>query len=719
MSQDGAAARFFASASRGTEEVLAGELRELGLAPVAAGRGGVSFGTGLEEAYRACLWSRVASRVLLPLARFEAEDAASLYEGVHAIPWCDHLAPTSRFAVKAAGAPAAAGPSHFIALKTKDALVDRIREEKGSRPSVDKARPDLRVHVHTHGSAVTVSLDLAGRGLHRRGSGRRAVAAPLRENLAAALLRLAGWPSRAESAPLLDPLCGSGTLLLEAAAMALDVAPGLARGSFGAPGWLGHDGKLWSRLLSEARERASSARGRRPRLAGRDASRGAVAAGRQVISRAGFSEHVRIEPGELRDAAPPWEEAGLVITNPPYGERLGEEGELGPLYELLGDVLRRRFPGWTAWVLSGNRALEKRIGLRPASRTTVFNGPIACRFLEIPIHSEKVAGGEGPGWRRPGPEAVGFARQLRKRAKERARWARREGVSCYRLYDADNPVFNLAVDWYDGAVRVEEYARPRRVDAAAADRRLRDAMRVAAEVLAVPADQVVLRVRRRVGPHGQHGRFDDRRSFREVEEGGLRFRVNLGDYLDTGLFLDDRLLRRRIRESATGADFLNLFAYTCAASVAAAAGGALTTTSVDLSRTYLDWGKANFTLNGLAGGGHRFLRADVIRFLRDRRDRRRYGLVFVAPPTRSRSKGMSGDFEVQRDHVSLLNDAGSRLAPGGEILFATNLRDFRLEESGLRGLVAEEITEAITPLDFAERPRQRAWSLRAAGASGR
>jgi 23S rRNA (guanine2445-N2)-methyltransferase / 23S rRNA (guanine2069-N7)-methyltransferase len=712
MSQDGAAPHFFASASRGTEEVLAEELRELGLRRVAAGRGGVSFGEGLDEAYRACLWSRVASRVLLPLARFEAGDAASLYEGVHAIPWCDHLAPSSRFAVKAAGAPAAAGPSHFVALKTKDALVDRIREEKGSRPSVDKARPDLRVHVHTRGSAVTVSLDLAGRGLHRRGTGRRGVAAPLRENLAAALLRLAGWPSRAETAPLLDPLCGSGTLLLEAAAMALEVAPGLARGSFGAPGWLGHDEKLWSRLLSEARERAAAARGRRPRLAGRDASRGAVAAGRQVIARAGFSEHIRLEAGELREATPPWEEAGLVITNPPYGERLGEEGELGPLYELLGDVLRRRFPGWTAWVLSGNRALEKRIGLRPASRTAVYNGPIACRFLEIPIHAAEPSGGAGPGWRKPSAEAVGFARQLGKRARERARWARREGVSCYRIYDADNPVFNLSVDWYDGAVRVEEYARPRRVDAAAADRRLRDALRVVAEVLEIPPERVVLRVRRRTGPHEQHGRFGDRRRFREVEESGLRFRVNLDDYLDTGLFLDDRLLRRRIRESALGLDFLNLFAYTCAASVAAAAGGALSTTSIDLSRTYLEWGKANFALNGLEGGSHRFLRADALRFLRGRRERRRYGLVFAAPPTRSRSKGMSGDFEVQRDHASLLSAVAPLVAPGGEILFATNLRGFEMNREKLGGLSAEEITEEITPIDFAERPRLRAWSVR-------
>jgi 23S rRNA (guanine2445-N2)-methyltransferase / 23S rRNA (guanine2069-N7)-methyltransferase len=692
--------------------LLAEELAGLGVAPVVAGRGGVRFGTRLEHVYLACLWSRVASRVLLPLEVFEARDPDQLYAGVHAIRWTDHLGPERTMAVTVAGAVSPIGPSHFIALKSKDAVVDRIRAEEGARPDVDKRRPDLRIHVHVRGPRVTVSLDLAGRGLHHRGLERRGATAPLRENLAAALLRLSGWPARAWTTPLLDPMCGSGTLLLEAAGMALELAPGLGRGGFGAAGWRAHDARLWDRLCDEARQRRERGSRKRLRIAGLDASPTAIRAARDLARRAGLQRHLRLDPGELRDAAPPWSDPGLLITNPPYGERIGEAGELGPLYELLGDVLKQRFPGWTAWVLGGNRALEKRIGLRPASRRELFNGPLACRFLEIPISERPVAGMGGPGWRKPGEESRGFARRLRANAERLRRWAEQQQTDCYRLYDSDVPTFNLSVDRYGSAVRVEEYERPRQVDAALAERRLRDALAVIPDVLGMDPADVVLRVRRRLDGSRQHERYGDRGSFREVRESGLRFRVNLTDYMDTGLFLDDRLLRRRIRKAVDGADFLNLFAYTCAASVAAAEGGARSTTSVDLSRTYLDWGRANLELNGFAGSRHRLERADVLRWLSRAPRDRRFGLIFVAPPTRSRSKAMEEDFEVQRDHGRLLRLVARLLAPRGEILFATNLRGFELQSRELSGLTAREITEEVTPRDFARRPRLRAWSIR-------
>lgn len=707
--------RFFATASRGTEEVLAGELRELGIPAVEERRGGVAFGESLEDAYRACLWSRVASRVLLPLARFEADSAAALYEAVHAIEWTAHAGPDKTIAVDVAGGDSPAGPPHYIALKTKDAVVDRVREAEGARPDVDTANPDLRINVHLAGRSVTVSLDLAGQSLHHRGIDREGAAAPLKENLAGALLRIAGWHARCAAEPLFDPLCGSGTILVEAAWMALDRAPGLERGRIGAEGWRGHDRALWERLRAEARERRDAARDRPVRIAGSDASRTAVKTARDNLKRAGAGAHVRVELRELRDVEAPWPGAGLVVTNPPYGARLGEAGELGPLYELLGDVLKRRLPGWTAWILSGNPALTKRIGLKPASRRILHNGPIECRFLEIPIAEAPVTGAQGPGWRRPTDEALAFARRLAKNRRLLEPWAKELGLTCYRLYDTDMPEFNLSVDWYDGAVRVEEYSAPRKVPAETAERRLRDAMLVVPEALGVAPADVVLRVRSRRAAGEQHEKRDDRRNFREVREGGLLFLVNLTDYLDTGLFLDDRLLRERIRARARGRDVLNLFAYTCAASVAAAAGEARSTTSVDLSNAYLAWGRRNFALNGLDAPRHRFLREDAVRWLERGGDGRRYGLIFAAPPTYSTSKGMEGDFDVQRDHVALLSRCAGLLAPDGELLFATNLKDFALDEERLRDLDAQEITGEITPRDFERRPRIRAWTLRPRG----
>jgi 23S rRNA (guanine2445-N2)-methyltransferase / 23S rRNA (guanine2069-N7)-methyltransferase len=704
--------RFFATASRGTEPVLSDELRELGISSVEERRGGVAFGERIEDAYRACLWSRIASRVLFPLATFEVDGAAALYEGVHAIDWTEHVGPEKTMAVEVAGGDSPAGPPHFVALKTKDAVVDRVREAEGARPDVDTARPDLRIHVHLRGASVTVSLDLAGKSLHHRGIDRAGAAAPLKENLAAALLRIAGWPGGSADRPLFDPLCGSGTILVEAAWMALDVAPGLERERIGAEGWRGHEVGLWSGLRAEARDRRAAGRERSVRIAGSDASTTAILTARANLMRAGIERQVRVDPRDLCDVEAPWPDGGIVITNPPYGARLGEVGELGPLYETLGDVLRRRFPGWTAWVLSGNPALAKRIGLKPASRHILHNGPIECRLLEIPIDPVPVASGQGPGWRRPSQEAGGFAARLLKNRRKIEPWARREGLTCYRLYDTDMPEYNLAVDWYDGAVRVEEYEAPSKVAPGVAERRLRDALLVIPEALGVEPSAIVLRVRARRAPGEQHERRDDRRNFRTVHEGDLRFLVNLTDYLDTGLFLDDRLLRRRIRERAKDGHFLNLFAYTCAASVAAAAGGARSTTSIDLSNVYLAWGRRNLDLNGLARPQHRFLRADALRWLRDGEDRRLYDLIFVAPPTYSTSKGMSGDFDVQRDQAALLARCTQRLAPGGEMLFSTNLRGFVLDAGSLGSLHPEEITEAITPQDFAPRPRLHAWIFR-------
>jgi 23S rRNA (guanine2445-N2)-methyltransferase / 23S rRNA (guanine2069-N7)-methyltransferase len=704
---------FFAIASRGTEPVLAEELRELGIPAVEARRGGVAFGEALEHAYAACLWSRIASRILLPLARFEVDGAPALYDGVHAIDWTEHVGPEKTLAVDVAGGDSPAGPPHFVALKTKDAIVDRVRSAEGARPSVDTERPDLRVNVHLSGSAATVSLDLSGRGFHQRGIDRAGASAPLKENLAAAILRIAGWPSRCLERPLFDPMCGTGTILLEAAWVALDVAPGLRRDRIGAEGWRGHQPAVWDRLRSEARQRLQAAKERTIRIAGSDVSPRTVESARRNLKTGGIERYARVEVRTLREAEPPWPDGGFVVMNPPYGARLGEAGELGPLYELLGDVLKRRFPGWVAWVLSGNPALVKRIGLKASSRHVLHNGPIECRLLEIPVAQAPAVDGRGPGWRRPSPEAAAFAKRLVKNKKELDVMARAEGLSCYRIYDSDIPEYNVAVDWYDGAVRVEEYAPPRKVDPAAAERHIRDALLVVPEALGIDPADVVLRVRQKRAPGEQHERRGDAQVFREVREGDLRFLVNLTDYLDTGLYLDDRLLRRRIQGGAEGRDVLNLFAYTCAASVAAAAGGARSTTSVDLSNVYLAWGRRNFDLNGFRGPGHRFVRADVLRWLDRGGDGRRYGLVLLAPPTYSTSKGMVGDFDVQRDQRALLRRAIGRLAPGGELLFATNRRDFVLDVDAGSGFGVEEITAAITPPDFARRPRLRAWAIRA------
>jgi 23S rRNA (guanine2445-N2)-methyltransferase / 23S rRNA (guanine2069-N7)-methyltransferase len=306
----------------------------------------------------------------------------------------------------------------------------------------------------------------------------------------------------------------------------------------------------------------------------------------------------------------------------------------------------------------------------------------------------------------PPPGAAMFANRLRKNLRHLGKWTRREEITCYRLYDADLPEYALAVDLYEGWAHVQEYAAPATIDPEKAAARLRDALAVIPAVLSVPEDRVILKVRRRQKGPAQYERQATTGQFREIREGGLRFLVNLTDYLDTGLFLDHRPTRALIRSAIAGGRFLNLFAYTGTASVYAAAGGAASTTTVDMSPVYLDWARRNMALNGFGEGQtHRFVRADCLAWLGTPHPER-YRVIFLDPPTFSNSKRMSeATFEVQRDHVSLIQAAAKLLARDGMLFFSNNFRQFKMQRAGLPGLILEDITHATIPSDFQRNPR--------------
>lgn len=398
--------RFFATTAKGLEALLAAELTELGAEEIAVASAGASFSGALEVAYRACLWSRVASRVLLPLASFQAETPEQLYEGVRSIPWADHIDARGTLAVDGSLSQSALSHSHYAALKTKDAIVDQFRARFGMRPSVDVHEPQVRVNLYVRREEATVSIDLSGASLHQRAYRRRGLTAPLKENLAAAILLLADWPRLAsEGAPFLDPMCGSGTLPIEAAMIAARIAPGRRR-RFGFERWRGHDAPMWRRLLAEADESEIRDATRWPVIHGSDRDPSAVRNAAANADRAGLGGHVHLERCALADRHPPRPgKPGLLVANPPYGERLGEVASLASLYGEIGDVLRRRFPGWSAYVLAGNRELAKHIGLRSAHRIQVYNGALECRLLHFPISATPVTGPGGPGWRRRQPPA--------------------------------------------------------------------------------------------------------------------------------------------------------------------------------------------------------------------------------------------------------------------------------------------------------------------------
>jgi len=732
--------RFLASVPRGLADLLAKELATFGASDVRERTTGVAFTGTLETAYRACLESRLANRLFLEIAHFETATADGFYCAARDCGWSQHLGPGATLACDFSGKHPTITHSHFGALKLKDAIVDSLRDATGTRPDIVLDRPSVRVHAHAHGTSITLSIDLSGESLHRRGYRGAAGEAPLKENVAAGVLMRARWPDLAVAgAQFLDPMCGSGTLVIEAALIAARCAPGLRREYFGFIGWRGHDAALWLRVRAAANARCLAGAQPTTVIRGQDRDPVAVRDARANAQRAGIASWVQFEVRPLANAAPavaPAAESdgadaesgpntpGLLCTNPPYGVRMEDLDAARAIHRELGEVLRERFQGWQAAVLTGAPQLGMELGIRAARTHTLWNGAIECRLLRMTVEAASL--------RRPGtlaredapplrdtPGARMFANRLAKNLKRLKSWVAKSGVSCYRLYDADMPEYAFAIDVYrtvepeDTWLYVQEYAAPAEIEAAAVRRRRGEALAALPAATGVPSERIKLRTRRRTSRGEQYDKLDNRSDSHVVLEGGLQFIVNFDDYLDTGLFLDHRITRARLREAAAGKRFLNLFAYTGTATVYAAAGGAAATTSVDMSRTYLDWAQRNLARNiGISPPGagtrpqHEFVQADCVEWLRDAaRDSARYGLIFLDPPTFSNSKRMQGVLDVERDHPALIDACMRLLEPGGLLVFSTNAQRFRLEPALPERYAIRDVSAATLPPDFERNPR--------------
>lgn len=700
---------YFVTCPKGMEQLLADELTSLGSEQVKMTVAGVSCQGDKALGYRICLWSRLASRVLLRLVETPVTTADSMYDAVQSIDWLERLRPSGTFSVDFNGRSDEIRNTHFGALKVKDAIVDQIRAATGQRPEIDKQQPELRVNVHLSRGSVSVSLDLSGESLHRRGYRAKTGEAPMKENLAAAVLVRAGWP-QSDMTELFDPMCGSATLLTEAALMSLDIAPGLYRQRFGFMRWPDFDRQLWQALQDEAQQRADQGRAaNQVRLYGSDQDAQVIAAARENVRRAKLDGVIELQVGELSQVkCPQGVEKGLLVTNPPYGERLGETDQLMFLYQQLGQVLRAQFTGWRAAVLTADPMLCKVMGLKSHKDYQLFNGALESRLFLFEVYAA-----------RPESEATDLAQvqqpalsetaqmlanRLQKNLKNMRRWLKQEGIECYRLYDADIPEYAVAVDIYADQVLIQEYQAPASIDQVKAFNRLSEAIAVVALVLEKKPQQVILKQRKRQQGTEQYQRHNETGHFFEVMEHGCHLRVNLHDYLDTGLFLDHRPVRRRIQSLAAGKDFLNLFCYTATATVHAAVGGALTTTSVDMSTTYLEWARANLDLNAQAHTQHQLVREDCMKWLK-RQPGPAYDLIFMDPPTFSNSKRMDGVLDVQRDHVELIEGAMRLLRPQGLLIFSNNYRRFKMDYDALSQYQIQDISALTLDPDFKRNPR--------------
>ncbi|MFW6342227.1 MAG: bifunctional 23S rRNA (guanine(2069)-N(7))-methyltransferase RlmK/23S rRNA (guanine(2445)-N(2))-methyltransferase RlmL, partial [Halothiobacillaceae bacterium] len=465
-------------------------------------------------------------------------------------------------------------------------------------------------------------------------------------------------------------------------------------------------------------------------LVGLDVSPAAIESARENAVRAGVAQRIAFE---VRDARAPGRpevlagaQAGLLVTNLPYGRRIGEQAGLAELYAALGSRWVSDYAGWQAALLGPRDPVMRSLGLRSQKRFDFDNGGIEVELWRLALGPDAVPRDQGPAalaarlieqaaGRPAEPAAEGFANRLRKNLRHRLRWAQREGVCCFRVYDADLPEYNLAIDRYQDTagtvwVNVQEYAAPGEIDPKVARTRLVDAMGILPQVLQVEPARVFLRIRQRQKGSAQYRPLDQKRHFVRVREGSALLRVNFTDYLDTGLFLDHRQVRDRIAAVSVGKRLLNLFCYTATASVRAACDGAKSTHSVDLSATYLDWAAENFRENGIEPGtAHRLERADCREWLAEagRRHAGHFDVIFLDPPSFSSSKRMAGVLDIQRDHVELIEAAMALLAPGGVLLFSTNLRRFRLSESLTLRYHCVDISLSTLPEDFSRNQRIR------------
>ncbi|HAM14434.1 MAG TPA: bifunctional 23S rRNA (guanine(2069)-N(7))-methyltransferase RlmK/23S rRNA (guanine(2445)-N(2))-methyltransferase RlmL, partial [Eggerthellaceae bacterium] len=692
---------FFASCLGGLERALADELKSLGVERVRPLGGGVAFFCDATTAMRACLWSRLASRILLVVGRTSAKSGDALYAGALDIAWEDVLADGATMAVRAHGTNDGLRNTRFTALKTKDAVADHMRAKGGKRPAVDTAAPRASIEVRIREDRATLSLDFSGEALNHRPylSPDEKDDAGLACSLAAGALALADWPDMARNgAAFIDPACRDGILLVEAALAACDCAPNLRRNKWGFEGWAHFDRTAWNELLAEANERFETGLKRlggsaalemtmserpdqnRVLFVGASTSSPAIARARKHARQAGMRPVVSVELADAADMrsfiaqhkAVSHAHAAMVASNLEATSRAGaaahilaDEAAFAAACTVMGTRPTARFAALDA------QNLEARFGTAPTARHAIGRGraqasveifdqpPAGTTRIEIPDS----AGGS--------PHAVDvleqaseqFAARLRKVFKERRKWAAREGISCYRIYDSDLPDYAVAIDWYTGAgtahgnsyLHIAEYAPPSSVDADKARRRFQDVLAIAPVVCGIRPDHVFSKTRVRDKGGAQYRNAGTRPYVTTIQEAGHLFEVDLASHLDTGLFLDHRLTRALIGDKAHGTRFLNLFAYTGTASVYAAAGKAASTTTVDLSQKYLDWARRNMAANGFEAGAHSFVKADVMRWITEaRRTGERFDLVFVDPPTFSNSKAMGKrTWDVQRDHVEL------------------------------------------------------------------
>ena len=705
--------QFLALTSPGIEILLAEEVKNLGADNVTQKPEGVYFQASLALGYKISLWTRLATRVMLKLGEGEAKDKDQLFKTASSINWPSVFSATTTFAVDFVGYSEEIRNSQFGGLTIKDAIVDQFREQNLPRPDVDKKSPQISFQARLLRDSVSIFLDFSGRGLFQRGYRQHSGAAPLKENLAAALVLRSGWLADT-SKPLVDPMCGSGTILIEAVAMAAKQAPAIGRTSWGFDEWLMHDTDLWEEALANAIElSAEGLSAVNVKVFGIDIDGRVLKTAQQNARNAGLQQFIEFSCKNTNHMNNTFGGPGTIVFNPPYGERIGELPELVENFVLFGQKLKAQFVNWQLAILTANIDLLAMLKLSSNKRYKFKNGPLDCQLALYNIDEKQKHKDSLNPQSSFAEQDSAFANRLKKNRKNLKGWLKSNRIEAYRLYDGDIPEFNVAIDVYGEYLVIQEYAAPKTIEEQKAKQRLQEVIYWAPKVLDIPTDKVILKTRAKQKGSNQYQRIDKSKQSLTINEHGAHFKINLWDYLDTGLFLDHRKTRQIVAKKSQGKTLLNLFAYTGSISVQAAVHGASAITTVDMSNTYLNWAQDNFLLNKLSGHKYQFIQADCLDWLKT--NTTKFDIIFIDPPTFSNSKRMEDSFDVQRDHIVLIADALKSLNRGGEIFFTNNKRNFKIDVDALKtlGLKVEPMSELTRDKDFARNKHiHNSWSIK-------
>ena len=673
---------FIATCAMGIENLLQKEIITYGGLSADISPGAVIFKGNLDAAYRMLVWSRFASRILFHIA--EIEDTKNIYDLARNISWKDYFSYKSTFAIQTASSGTTEENSHFLALRIKDAIVDYFRDTVGSRPDISVQMPDFPLHLHIGKTKASLRIDMSGRSLHRRGYRDSLGDAPLKETLAAAILRISGWPPQDKNIVFIDPMCGSGTFAIEAAFMYGNIAPGILRDYFGVKGWLGHNPKLWSTLLEEAEDiRNKSLSEKWPCIIGYDSSRKAIGNATMALEKSGLKKKVHFERKDLGSFVPPSADSGFIVMNPPYGERLGDKDSLPYLYDAIGNIINKKCPDWHIGIFCSSYDLIEKADFIIEKKHALYNGPLKCT-LAIGRCKSKVL---SPVIVLPSLKSntsfennSDFGNRLIKNLKNLKEMIIKEETSCYRLYNRDLPDYNMVIDVYDKDIHIQEYEAPIDIKPEVAELRRLHVIETVQKLFDINKKNIFFKLRKRQkGKSSQYQKLDNAGILKIVNEGSCRFLVNLSEYIDTGIFFDHRLTRKYIREQSEGRRFLNLFSYTASATIHAIYGKAKKTVSVDNSPTYIKWAEMNFNLNGFSTETNYLVSEDCIHWLKKSTDM--FEIIFIDPPTFSNSQKTGTPFSVQKHHPELINLAMARLTADGILIFSNNFKKFRLDES--------------------------------------